>query len=219
MLLSECEDALRLGLAAQKKVNELAFYGRHIELMCYYPNVDTDLTHKHTERKHIMTNTNVQLFETVGVSTKAGTIGTKFRFTNRDAETRSDSLIKEGHTNVKFITLETPCTKEQAVAEFLKVYPEFAELSVPGAVAEKAPKAVEAPKEPKAPRAPKLTPEQVEAAKLATKRARDAAAKRTVRADKKTADAAVAVADSNLAAALAAAIAGLDEVVAETEVA
>lgn len=159
-----------------------------------------------------MTNTQIQLFATVGVSTKNGDT-TKFRFTNRGAEAYGDILVKEGHTGVQFIDLGTPLSKADAVAEFVKQFPEFAELKVPGAKAEKAPRTPKAAKEPKEKKAkaPALTAEQVAAAKAAAKRAKDAAAKRAKRAGDKASE----VADANLDAALAA----LDEATAETEVA
>ena len=159
-----------------------------------------------------MTNTQIQLFATVGVSTKNGDT-TKFRFTNRGAEAYGDILVKEGHTSVQFIDLTDPLSKVDAVAEFVKQFPEFAELKVPGAKAEKAPRTPKAAKEPKEKKAkaPALTAEQVAAAKAAAKRAKDAAAKRAKRAGDKASE----VADANLDAALAA----LDEATAETEVA
>lgn len=157
-----------------------------------------------------MTNTQIQMFATVGVSTKNGDT-TKFRFTNRGAEAYGDILVKEGHTNVQFIDLATPMSKTDAVAEFIKQFPDFAELKVPGAKAEKAPRAPRAAKEPRAPRAKKvktveLTAEQIAAAKSAAKRAKDAAAKRAKRAAAKAAD----TADANLDAALAALDAATD---------
>jgi len=162
-----------------------------------------------------MTNTQIQLFATVGVSTKNGDV-TKFRFTNRGAEAYGDILVKEGHTSVQFIDLTDPLSKADAVAEFVKQFPDYAELKVPGLKAEKtlrAPKAPRAAKEPKAAGARKtktvtLTAEQVAAAKAAAKRATDAARKRASRAASKATD----VADANLDAALAA----LDAATAET---
>lgn len=139
-----------------------------------------------------MTNTQIQKFVTVGVSTKNGDT-TKFRFTNRGAETYGDILVKEGHTGVQFIDLTDAMSKADAVAAFVAQFPEFAELHTPGAKPEKVARVAKA----------KLTPEQVAAAKLATKRARDAAAKREKRAAVKAADAATSTADANLEAALA----------------
>ena len=168
--------------------------------------------------------TNTALFATVGVSTKNGNM-TKFRFTNRGAEAYGDILIKEGHTNVQFMDLAQPMNKADAVAAFVAQYPTFAEIRVPGVQAERAEKGERKPRA-KAARAAKLTPEQVEAAKLAAKRARDAAAKREKRAAVKTAAVAEADADSKLDAALAAldeamggeapAVDAVDETVVET---
>jgi hypothetical protein len=165
-----------------------------------------------------MTNTQIQLFATVGVSTK-NCDTTKFRFTNRGAEAYGDILVKEGHTSVQFIDLTDPLSKADAIAEFVKQFPDYAELKVPGLKAEKtlrapkAPRAAKEPKEPKAAGARKtktvtLTAEQVAAAKAAAKRATDAARKRASRAASKATD----VADANLDAALAA----LDAATAET---
>jgi len=159
-----------------------------------------------------MTNTQIQLFATVGVSTKNGDL-TKFRFTNRGAEAYGDILVKEGHTNVQFIDLGTPLGKADAVAQFVKQFPDYAELRVPGVAADKPARAPKAAKEPRAPRAKKvksveLTAEQIAAAKSAAKRAADAARKRASRAAVKLTD----TADANLDAALAA----LDAAVAET---
>jgi hypothetical protein len=168
-----------------------------------------------TGHQYIRPSPNYQLFATVGISTKNGDL-TKFRFTNRGAEAYGDILVKEGHTNVQFIDLGTPLSKADAVAEFVKQFPDYAELRVPGVAADKpvrAPKTPKAAKEPRAPRAKKvksveLTAEQIAAAKAAAKRATDAARKRAARAAVKLTD----TADANLDAALAA----LDAATAET---
>tara|TARA_B110000503_G_C6946376_1_gene329130 strand:+ start:213 stop:725 length:513 start_codon:yes stop_codon:yes gene_type:complete len=143
--------------------------------------------------------TSTLMFATVGISTKKGNM-TKFRFTNRGAEAYGDILIKETHTNVQFMDLVQPMNKADAVAAFVAQYPQFAEISVPGMHAERVAKGTGKPRA----KAAKLTPEQVEAAKLAAKRARDAAAKREKRAAVKTAVTAEADASSKLDAALAA---------------
>ena len=153
--------------------------------------------------------TNTAMFATVGVSTKNGDM-TKFRFTNRGAEAYGDILVKEGHTNVQFMDLAEPMNKADAVAAFVAQYPQYADVRVPGAQAERAETGERKPRV-KREKAVKLTPEQVAAAKLAAKRARDAAAKREKRAAAKAAGAAEADADSKLDAALAA----LDEAMGE----
>lgn len=147
--------------------------------------------------------TNTATFATVGVSTKNNSL-TKFRFTNRGAEGYGDILIKEGHTNVLFMDLAEPMTKADAVAAFVAQYPQHADVRMPGAgAAERAEKGERKPRA-KAAKAAKLTPEQVAAAKLAAKRARDAAAKREKRAAGKAADTAEADSTNKLDAALAA---------------
>jgi hypothetical protein len=144
--------------------------------------------------------TNTATFATVGVSTKNNSL-TKFRFTNRGAEGYGDILIKEGHTNVLFMDLAEPMTKADAVAAFVAQYPQHADVRMPGAGA--AERAEKGERKPRA-KAAKLTPEQVAAAKLAAKRARDAAAKREKRAAGKAADTAEADSTNKLDAALAA---------------
>jgi hypothetical protein len=151
-----------------------------------------------------MTNTQIHLFATVGVSTKNGDT-TKFRFTNRGAEAYGDILVKEGHTNVQFVDLADPLSKADAIAEFVKQFPDYAELRIPGIAADKPARAPRAAKEPGAARSKKsktveLTAEQIAAAKAASKRAADAARKRAARSAKNASE----NADANLDAALAA---------------
>jgi hypothetical protein len=104
---------------------------------------------------------NGQLFTVAGVSTLEGVM--KARLANE--LTRVKVLEKNGHTNVRLVTLPGPMTKEDAVA-FLRTHADYQDAEAQVALAPEAPKVpkeakVKVAKEPKAaktvkaPKAPK----------------------------------------------------------------
>jgi hypothetical protein len=71
-----------------------------------------------------------ETYTIVGVSTiPAGLV--KFRVANGSAEARAKVLTRGGHTNVDLITLDSPMSKEAAVAHYVGLHPELAALAAP----------------------------------------------------------------------------------------
>jgi hypothetical protein len=70
-----------------------------------------------------------KLFSIVGVTTQGKT--TKFRVANGDIESRVKVLERAGCTDINFISLAQPMTKQAAIAEYQRQFPESLSVSTP----------------------------------------------------------------------------------------
>lgn len=131
-----------------------------------------------------------KLFNVVGVSAVRANAPLKFRVANGKPARRARTLERAGCVDIFLVSLETSMPKDAAIAAFKAMHPEYADIDAakrkPKAKVEAAAPVVEAPV---------VETETVElsaAAKLALKRAKDAARKREKRAAEKAAKVAVA---------------------------
>jgi hypothetical protein len=70
-----------------------------------------------------------KMFNIVGVSTQRSV--TKFRVANGEIENRVKILERAGCTDIKFIKLDTPMNKLDAIAAFKAQHPKYANVRMP----------------------------------------------------------------------------------------
>lgn len=125
-----------------------------------------------------------KLFNVVGVSAVRAGAPLKFRVANGKPARRARILERNGHADIFLVSLETTLSKDAAIAAFKALHTEYADID---AAKRKAPKAEKAAPVVEAPVVETETVELSAAAKLALKRAKDAARKREKRAAEKAA--------------------------------
>jgi len=126
-----------------------------------------------------------KLFNVVGVSAVRAGAPLKFRVANGKPARRARILERNGHADIFLVSLEVALGKDAAIAAFKAMHTEYADID---AAKRKAPARAE--KVAPVVEAPVVETETVElsaAAKLALKRAKDAARKREKRAAEKAA--------------------------------
>ena len=125
-----------------------------------------------------------KLFNVVGVSAVRAGAPLKFRVANGKPARRARILERNGHADIFLVSLETALSKDAAIAAFKALHTEYGDIN---AAKRKAPKAEKAAPVVEAPVVETETVELSAAAKLALKRAKDAARKREKRAAEKAA--------------------------------
>lgn len=122
-----------------------------------------------------------KLFNVVGVSAVRAGAPLKFRVANGKPARRARTLERAGCVDIFLVSLETSVSKDAAIAAFKVMHPEYADIDA----AKRKPKAKVEAEAPVAQVPEKVEVVEVElsaAAKLALKRAKDAARKREKRA-------------------------------------